>query len=487
MHPMDRLCRYVGLDDTDLGRLHILRPHVEEKVGPLIDRFYAAILADEEATAVLTSPAQVERLKGTLQRWVIEMLTGPYDHDYHQRRERIGRKHVEVGLPHAYMFTAMNLIRCDLHSIVDRTHAGELAAATSASLDKVIDIELAIMLGTYMDEHERQELEGLRGLLVSNIPVTVFFLDDEGIVVADTHANPRLCRYSRLVGKRVDDVLHQELLEAADLMPTLKRCCDTGDEIVLPRIDYRVGKEPVSVRLSFTCLKHTQAQVMIYVEDLTDTVRSEARQQRAEHLARLGTMAATVAHEIRNPLAGMSSAIQVVAGTLEDGDPRKTALDKVRAETTRLGDLVGDLLSFSRPIAAKMRSVDLVEHVKHAIAVVEAAGFAGTVVEGKGEAQADPTMMGHVLVNLIQNAWQAGAGQVEVHVGPGSIEVFDDGSGIESEASEKLFEPFFTTKTRGTGLGLPMAKRTAEAMGGSLELVPSPLGGAGFHLRLSQR
>src|SRR5207253_7330399 len=105
-------------------------------------------------------------------------------------------------------------------------------------------------------------------------------------------------------------------------------------------------------------------------------------------------------------------------------------------------------------------------------------------VEGEGAAYADGVLLGQVILNLVQNAWQAGAKRVLVKVSDAHMLVCDDGPGVPADQRAQVFEPFFTTKVRGTGLGLPVSKKIVEAMGGTLALASSPLGGAAFDVAL---
>ena len=92
------------------------------------------------------------------------------------------------------------------------------------------------------------------------------------------------------------------------------------------------------------------------------------------------------------------------------------------------------------------------------------------MIEGHGFAFGDGALLAQVLLNLVQNAWQAGAHTVVVRLKNGVIDVVDDGPGIPAEHAVTVFEPFFTTKVRGTGLGLPVARKMIEAMRGTLDL-----------------
>ncbi len=487
VHPFDELKAYVGFDDADAERLRALKPHVESQKRQIVERFYEIVLRFPDARAVFADLAQVERLKLTLMRWIDELLAGPWDHTYYEQRRRIGQVHVKVGLPSQYMFTAMNRLMEDLHSIaasffdnVDRA----AAEATARSLRRIADIELAIMLGTYIEAREKQGLEGLRDILISHLPTTVLLVDKEGRVATSTMPWNDLFPGKLGNGLPLEQALHKEVVDRAELTTHLARATMTGGEIVLPRVDVNIGGTPRTLRIAVIPLNHPLANALIHIEDLTDTLASEARAKQAEHLARLGTMAASVAHEIRNPLAGISGTVQVVAASLPEGDPRRVALGKVQQQIQRLGSLVGDLLSFARPITAQNRSIDLANAARGAVAEASASTGKSAQVEGGGEAFGDAALLGQVLLNLVQNAWQAGAHEVIVKVAAGSVDVDDDGPGIPLEERHRVFEPFFTTKTRGTGLGLPIARKMMQAMRGSLELETSPRGGATFSVRL---
>ena len=162
-------------------------------------------------------------------------------------------------------------------------------------------------------------------------------------------------------------------------------------------------------------------------------------------------------------------------------------MDKVEEQIHGLNDLVTDLLAFARPDATRMADVRL-EDVARTV-VDQTANQHPQVrlrIEGSGAAWADPNLVSHVLVNLVENAAQAmeDAGDVLLRVAPGQILVNDAGPGIPSAHRSEIFKPFFTTRIRGTGLGLSICHKAASAMGGALELASGPLPGAAFLLRL---
>jgi len=154
--------------------------------------------------------------------------------------------------------------------------------------------------------------------------------------------------------------------------------------------------------------------LIVHFEDVTESVEAHSRSQHLKNLADLGTMAATIAHEIRNPLAAISATIQVVAKSFDESDRRFIALGKVRDQLHGLADQVNDLLGFARPLRANTRLVQLRRHVDEA--AEQESDTIAIVVKGEGDALVDPSLLKQVLVNLIQNAEQAGASEVEIEV-----------------------------------------------------------------------
>jgi signal transduction histidine kinase len=478
----EELKAYVGFGAADEERLHRLRPHVTPHATAISDRFYDVILRFPDATAVFADMAQVNRLKRTLVKWIDELLSGPYDRDYYMQRRRIGSVHVKVGLASHYMFTAMNRLMEDIHRIAASTFPAE-ASAFAESLRKITDIELAIMLGTYIDAREQGKLDSLRDLLVAHLRTTVVLVDKERRVQTATNTDPPLFQSGVINGKTLAEAA-PELHAAAHLEELIARAIAARQETVLPRVEVVVDDRTLVVRVAVVPLLHPSVDALIQVEDLTEAFAAEERAKQEQHLKKLGMMAASVAHEIRNPLAGISGTVQFIASSLPSDDVRVEALTEVRDQIARLGSLVGDLLNFSRPITADARPVDLA-HVAGA-AIQQASASEGYVasVNGEGVALGDAALLSQVLLNLVQNAWQAGAKTVVVDVAPGRVFVCDDGPGIKPENRARIFEPFFTTKVRGTGLGLSVARKMIEAMNGSIALAASPLGGAGFDVRL---
>jgi signal transduction histidine kinase len=476
-----------GADDED--RLRAFAPIAEQALPDLARAFYARILAHPGAASVLKDEGQVERLKITLERWSRELLQGPWDAAYVERRQRIGRRHVEVGLASRYMFTAMHGWRSDLRALARRTLPEDVAEPTCRSIERICDLDLAMMTGTYLERREAAQLQTLQDLLVSHMPVTILVLDASGIVTAATRADVRLFGDVPAIGRPWQQALPRPLLEVADLDRALIRARATGRDITLPRVDATFDGATRSFRFSVVPLDHPHATALVHLEELTDTIRSEARLQRAEALAQLGALSAAVAHELRNPLAGISGALQVIRRSLPETDSRRDIMEKVEQQVRRLDALVTDLLAFARPPEARSVPVALHEAARAVTDMVQRE-HPGVRIHctGEGVALADPNLVQQVLFNLVLNAVQAAPADGEVHVllAPGSLTVCDSGAGVPPEILDRVFQAFYTTKARGTGLGLAICHKLALAMGGAITLEngTGPLPGACFTIRL---
>lgn len=153
---LDELFAYVGFDERDAGSLRRLHPVLEPHFPEIAARFYAALWANPTAAAILTGPEQIERLRVTLIDWMSTGLLGPHDERFYDKRSRIGRRHVAIGLQHHYMFTAMNVVRTAYHDLIATLFVPEEATAMVRSVNKLLDIELAIMAGHYQLDSEEK-------------------------------------------------------------------------------------------------------------------------------------------------------------------------------------------------------------------------------------------------------------------------------------------------------------------------------------------
>ncbi|MBK8717624.1 MAG: PAS domain-containing protein [Nannocystaceae bacterium] len=229
---------------------------------------------------------------------------------------------------------------------------------------------------------------------------------------------------------------------------------------------------------------------VINFQDVTRLHELGERVRRNDRLAALGGMAASVAHEIRNPLAAISGSAELLStAQLDEEDARLLAI--IRRESSRLSDMIRDLLAFTRPRAPEPVRLDLARAVRETTEAFAAdPNNVGVTVVFDGspgaEVDVDPVQLGQVLWNLMRNAAEAmhGRGELRVEVfadGPEvKIAVSDDGVGISGERLESIFDPFFTTKEHGTGFGLAIVHRIVEDNGGSIRVASAVGAGSTF-------
>ncbi len=234
----------------------------------------------------------------------------------------------------------------------------------------------------------------------------------------------------------------------------------------------------------------------IAIQENLDKLQELERQlSHSEKLATIGEMAAGLAHEIKNPLAGIAGAIQVLGDTLPDEDERRPVVEKVLEQVRRIDGTVRDLLTYARPKAAKLARTDLHEVIDNALGVVVLfpqirINVVRHFQTGLPEAMVDPQQFGQVLSNLLINAIQAmpdgGTLTVSTFSDPKGIQVSvrDSGKGIPKSKLDRIFDPFYTTKTRGTGLGLPICRRVVEAHHGRISASSRSGQGAEFSIQL---
>lgn len=231
--------------------------------------------------------------------------------------------------------------------------------------------------------------------------------------------------------------------------------------------------------------------------DITARKAAEHRLAEQAALARVGQMAAVVAHEVRNPLAGIKGAIQVLMSRRPPNDAELPIMRDVVSRIDALGELINDVMLYARPKPLRP-TIFLLHHLLAEAVQMLRRDPAGARVEVTIEGPdvtltADAELIRATVLNLLLNAGQAmnGAGKIAIVVSRNeeqcSVDVIDTGPGIPADLREQVFEPFFTTKSRGGGLGLAIAQRTAELHGGGLSLTCPESGGAKFILTLPLR
>ena len=232
---------------------------------------------------------------------------------------------------------------------------------------------------------------------------------------------------------------------------------------------------------------HAEPHQYIAIQyDITERKRSEAALRDQEALAKLGRMAAVVAHEVRNPLAGIRGAMQIIARRLDGSSEEYAVVQEAVARIDTLNGIVQDLLLFARPNQPVLGPVVLDDVLRETARLFsqdpEVAGVGVQIDPSNLVVCADANQLKIVLLNLLINGAQAMAGHGTITItactsaGSHEVRIADEGPGVSEEARDHLFEPFFTTRHRGTGLGLVTARRVLEAHHGSIALESAPAG-----------
>jgi len=377
---------YIGFNEEDAILLAELAPLLRPAFPSVIEAFLAAIGDSPGAAQVLTGDeAQVVRLRGLLGGWLEGLLGGVYDEAYFEQRARIGRAHVRFGLDQRYMFSAMNLIREQLHHCVvecefaDNGLPSERIPRAHRAVDRICDIELAIMLESYRDAYSQR------------------------------------------------------------------------------------------IRV-------------------------------AERLASLGQLAASIAHDLRNPLAVMETSLHLLRSHVPEGPQVHKHLERIGKQVRASGRIINHLLELATDRELNRETVDLGALVQEALdqitrksdTRIELVGLDGPLM-----VSVDAVQLRQLLANLLVNAVQAveegersgrEGGRVWVRAQASEegilLSIEDDGPGIRPEVMERLFEPLFTTRPQGLGLGLALCKQIADKHGATLRALNREDGGAAFELSL---
>jgi two-component system sensor histidine kinase HydH len=381
---LDELMRYIEFTPDDAALMHAMGPVLRPHFPVVVDRFYEAIDRTPRAAAVFTGgAAQIERQKQLLMGWLEGIIGGIYDDAYVERRARIGRTHVRIALDQRYMFAAMNIVRAELHGAFDDGLDSELDAGHAAvdvtwprarrrvahrAIDRICDLELAIMLETYREA---------------------------------------------------------------------------------------------------------------YIARVKDN----------ERLATIGQVAASIGHELRNPLAVMQTSVHMLARRATSDERSVRHLNRLNEQIVLCNTIISDLLELARDTPPERRPTDLAAVVREAALSVPRAPAIVldlAIAADLPTVAVDPGQFRQLVINLVLNATQAleTEGTIAVNLGADErslvLQVDDTGPGLAADVQARLFEPLFTTRSSGTGLGLALCRRIIEKHAGSISAGNHSGGGARF-------
>lgn len=217
---------------------------------------------------------------------------------------------------------------------------------------------------------------------------------------------------------------------------------------------------------------------------------------RAEHMATLGELATGLAHEIRNPLAGIAGVIEIIGRDLPVTSPAREMVKDVHLEINQINRILTDLLETARPHPPRMMRSNLNTTVEHAVMLARQQVLSQPIkielqqAPDLAEVEHDSDQIHQVLLNLLLNAVQAmeGAGTVRVEIGSrgdcASVMVSDTGRGIPEQQLTQIFRPFYTTRGNGTGLGLSLTRRIVEEHHGQIKVTSVVGKGSKFEVLL---
>jgi signal transduction histidine kinase len=224
----------------------------------------------------------------------------------------------------------------------------------------------------------------------------------------------------------------------------------------------------------------------------------EEEVQQSRVLSALGEMAATVAHEIRNPLGGIGGYASLLARSIPPEDPNRKYVDKIIGGIASLNKIVSNLLAYTKKTNLQKQSTDLIAWADAILAHIEieiekenrAIRIERDFSEEQISAEIDSERLQQVMLNLLMNGIQAIEGEGSISVGIrangnfAEISIADTGKGIEQENMKNIFTPFFTTKEQGTGLGLAIVKKIVDLHEGQIFVESAPGKGTSFCIKL---
>lgn len=310
----------------------------------------------------------------------------------------------------------------------------------------------------------------------------VVTVDTSGVITTFNGAAEKVLGYNEkdVVGRPFHKVFGREFAVPARQMLTAL-CTSDGKSVPVTERDSpiadRTNKEIGSVKVF---------QDLSEIEALREQVRHRDR------LASLGEMAATVAHEIRNPLGGIRGFATLLSRDIPEDDPRSRLVGKIIEGTISLDAVVNELLEYTRPVDLNLRTLTCAELIERSLGFLGA--HEGIVIDNRvvdeSPIEVDLEKMQQVLLNILLNAVQSmadgGTITLETNIQESTVAflITDAGHGIPSEDIDRVFFPFYTTKEKGTGLGLAVASKIVESHGGALKVVSEVGKGSTFRVSL---
>jgi two-component system sensor histidine kinase HydH len=378
----------------------------------------------------------------------------------------------------------------------------------------VIGLLMASLIGWLAIRYRRQyeaELEERNKALEATRDFLSRIIEGSGEAIVTLDADERITSWNRaaevIYGWSSDEMLGRTFDRIMPPDPDAQRDRQRVRELVRSGQtirDYqatRVRKDGarITVRITRSPLYDRSARYVGstgIVRDVTEVSRMEARLREQERLAAVGELAAQVAHEVRNPLAGIRGACELLLAGNQKLERNQEIASEVLQQIDRLNRTVGDLLSFARPTEMQPRPTDLHDLIDRVAGVLAEDPQAQNVKLERRYASelpamnVDPQQLEQVFFNILLNASQAMdyAGTITIcttlNGDAVQVTIGDSGPGVPEQVAADIFKPFFTTRAQGTGLGLAIVNKIIQAHQGTIDAGRASEGGAEFRIRL---
>ncbi|HVR85130.1 MAG TPA: ATP-binding protein [Planctomycetota bacterium] len=386
------------------------------------------------------------------------------------------RRWIQWGVPGA--FGGVSVLALAMLWNISRTQAGGHLAWFLGAVVVVLGLTGAALFLVYQAYSETRDRLSYVKLYAHDILQSISI----GVVTSDlagriTNVNPRARELASIGEDGVQRPFGEVLGHVPALVEKFNRLTRVGDEFSGVDVDVQVGDRKPTLRLDGRFLHSHSGErigVILQIQDVTHLKFLDLEMRRTEKLAGLGTVAAGIAHEIKNPLAALSIHEQLLEEAIQASTLAKAGkyLGIIRSEIHRLQGIVDKYVSFSRPSTMERSLVDLERILEAVLALVEPECRKQKVTilrEGFSESPSryllDEGQIQQALLNIIINAIQAmpSGGSLKCRLGRSgafaTIAVEDTGPGIPPEVRSRIFDPFYTTRQGGTGLGLYLTQR----------------------------
>ncbi|MGD9208283.1 MAG: ATP-binding protein, partial [Syntrophobacterales bacterium] len=416
-------------------------------------------------------------------------------HGMMMRGSRFGRDPADGSLessrdgqngPALYIFVGLDMSAMETARVEARRHTVAMSVG-------VLLIGLAVMVSLFLAQGYKlatralAKVQAFSDQVVENLPMGLVATDENGKVAAFNQTAEAILKDSsrKVLGEKAAEILPPELWQMTERMATKRT-------IVEEELDCQTTRGTgLPLKVSAAGLHGEDNTFLGYVfifRDLMEVRRLQQEVERSKRLASLGSLAAGVAHEIRNPLSSVKGFATYFRDKLKDNPQDRDTATTMIQEVERLDRVIGQLLEFARPSTLRIKPVRVADLIQHSLKLIDGDAQAkGIAIKSEVPANLpdvliDADRMSQVLLNLYLNSLQAmdAQGILEVKVARDetrkltTIIVADNGGGIDAADQEHIFDPYFTTKPDGTGLGLAIVHKIIDAHHGTVKVKSKP-------------